>query len=114
MRGEIAVVYAEAKTSHDTFPLGFKFGFSTAILKKDNYIALHNTVATGLTAKSNLATTWSFTHLIRLETYGDTILAVHHDIYQRKKEAQCAELITQYKIFERVQGGVQGKNLPRV
>ena len=32
--------------------------------------------------------------------YGDTILAVHTDVSCRKKEAQWAELITQYNFFE--------------
>ena len=62
MCGAIAAVYAEAKTSHESFPLGSKFGFSAAILKKDKYIALHNTVATGLYATKNLNTIWSFVH----------------------------------------------------
>ena len=62
MCGAIAAVYVEAKTSHNNFPLGSKFGFSAAILKKEKYIALHNTVATGLAATSTPATTWSFTH----------------------------------------------------
>ena len=70
MCGAIPAVYAEANTSHDTFPLGSKFGFSAAILKKDKYIALHNTVSTGIAATSNLATTWLFTHPIQLDMYG--------------------------------------------
>ena len=57
MRGAIAAVYAEAKTSHNSFPLRSKFGFSAAILKKDKYIALHNTLATGLATTTNLANT---------------------------------------------------------
>ena len=100
MHGAIAAVYAEAKTSHESFPLGSKFGFSAAILKKENYIALHNTVATGLSANDNLKTTWSFVHPSRPDTYDDTILQVHTDVSWRKKEAQRAELITQYKTFE--------------
>ena len=58
MRGAIAAVYVEAKTSHESFPLGPKFGFSAAILKKDKYIALQNTLATGLDDTNNLETTW--------------------------------------------------------
>ena len=69
MRGAIAAVYAEANFTHDSFPLGSKFGFSSAILKKDKYIALHNTVATGISATSNLATTWLFTHSLRPDMY---------------------------------------------
>ena len=99
-RGAIAAVYAEAKTSHDSFPLGSKFGFSAAILKKYKYIALHNIVSKSIAATSNLATTWSFTHPSRTETYDDTILAVHPGVSRYKKEAQLAELITQYKMFE--------------
>ena len=100
MRGTIVAVYAEAKTSHDSFPLRSKFGFSAAILKKDNFIALHNTVAIVLAATANLATTWSFIHPIRLDTYNDTILAVHPEFSRRKKEAQRAERITQYDTFQ--------------
>ena len=100
MCGAIAAVYAEAKTSHESFPRGPKFGFSAAILKKDKYIALHNTVATGLAATSNLATTCSFVHPSRPDTYDDTILAVHPGVSRRKKESQRAELITQYETFE--------------
>ena len=77
MRGGIAAVYAEAKTSHESLPLGPKFGFSAAILKKDKYIALHNTVATGISATDNLETTWLFVHPSRPDTYDDTILQVH-------------------------------------
>ena len=100
MRGAIAAVYAEAKTSHNSFPLGSKFGFSAAVLKKDKYIYLHNTVATSISATTNLATTWSFIHPIRPDTYDDAILAVHPEVSRRKKEAQRAELITQYETFE--------------
>ena len=96
MRGAIAAVYAEANTSHESFPLGSKFGFSAAILNKDKYISLHNTLATGISATNNLDTTWSFVHLIRPDTYDDTILQVHTDDSRCKKEAQRAELITQY------------------
>ena len=100
MLGAIAAVYAEAKTSHESSPLGSKFGFSATILKKYKYIALHNTVATGLAATDNLATTWSFVQPIRPDTYDDTILAGHPKFSWRKKEAQRAELITQYETFE--------------
>ena len=100
MCGAIAAVYAEAKTSHNSFPLGSKFGFSAAVLKKDKYISLHNTVATSISATTNLATTWSFVHPIRPDTYDDTILAVHPEVSRRKKEAQRAELITQYETFK--------------
>ena len=94
MCGAIAAVYAEAKTSHGIFPLGSKFEFSAAILKKEKYISLHNTVSTGHAATTNLATTWSFTHPSRPYTYDNTILAVHPDVSRRKKEAQRVELIT--------------------
>ena len=100
MRGAIAAVYAEAKTPHESFPLGSKFGFSAAVLKKDKYIALNNTVATGLANTVNLATTWSFVHPFRPDTHDNTILAVHPEASRRKKEAQRAELITQYDTFE--------------
>ena len=70
MRGAILAIYAEANTSHDSFLLGSKFGFSAAILKKDKYIALHNTVSTGIAATSNIATTWLFTHPSQPYMYG--------------------------------------------
>ena len=79
-RGAIAAVYAESKTSHKSFPLGSKFGFSASILKKDKYIALHNTVATGLSSTNNLDTTCPFVYPSRPYTYDDTIIAVHRDV----------------------------------
>ena len=100
MCGAIAAVYAEAKTSHKSFPLGSKFGLSAAILKKDKYIALHNTMATGIAATANLMTTWSFIHLSRPDNYDETILAVHPEVSRRKKEAQRTELTTQCDTFE--------------
>ena len=100
MCGAIAAVYAEAKTSHKSFPIESKFGFSAAILKKDNYIGLHNTVANGLAATANLGTTCSLIRPSSPNTYDDTILAFHPKVSRRKKEAQRAELITQYETFE--------------
>ena len=100
MCGAIEAVYAKAKTSHESFPLGSKFGFFAAILKKDKHIALHNTVATVISATNNLETTWSFVHLSRPDAYDDTILQVHTDVSRSKKEARRAELITQYETFE--------------
>ena len=99
MCGAIAAVYAEAKTSHNNFPLGSKFGFSAAILNKDKYIALHNTLETGIAATSNLATTWLFIQPRRVDMYDNNIFAVHPNVSLRKKEAQCSELINQYEIF---------------
>ena len=100
MCGAIAAVYVEAKTSHKSFPLGSKFGFSAAILNKDKYIALQNTVETGLSATENLETTWSFAHQSRPDNYDDTILQVHTYVSRRKKEAQRAEILTQYETFQ--------------
>ena len=100
MRGVIAAVYAEAKTPHESFPLGSKFRFSTSILKKDKYIALHNMLATGISATNNLETTWWFVHPIRPDTYDDTIVQMHTDVSWRKKETQRAELITQYETLK--------------
>ena len=100
IHGAIAAVYAKGKTSHESSPLGSKFGLSAAILKKDKYIDLHHTVATGIAATANLVTTWSLVHPSRPDTYDDTILAVYPEVSRRKKEAQRAELITQYKTFD--------------
>ena len=110
MHGAIVAVYAEAKTSQDSFPLGSKFGFSATILKKDKYLCLHNTLATGLAATPILATTWSFIHPSWPNTYDDTILAVHPEVSRRKKEAQRAELITQYKTFEEYEEALKEKS----
>ena len=57
-------------------------------------------MATDLAATANLATTWFFIHPSRPDTYDDTILAVYPEVSRRKKEAQRAELITQYETFE--------------
>ena len=85
MRGAIPAVYAEANTSHETFPLGYKFGFSAALLKKDKYISLHNTVSTGIAATSNLATTWLFTHPIRPYMYDVGIYHGEETFHDRRE-----------------------------
>ena len=90
MRGAIAAVYAEANTAHSSFLLGYKFGFSAALLKKEKYISLLNTVSTGIAATSNLATTWLFTHPSRPYIYG---VGIYHG--------------------EETFHGICGRNLPR-
>ena len=85
MRGAIPAVYAEANTYHDSFPLGSKFGFSAALLKKDKYISLHNTVSTGIAATSNLATTWLFTHSSRPYIYGVGIYHGEETFHSRRE-----------------------------
>ena len=95
MHSAIAAVYAEANTPHESFPLGSKFEFSVGILNKDKYIALRNTVVTGLVATANLADTCSFIHSSWSDRHDNTI-----EVSRRKMEAHCAELITQYKTFK--------------
>ena len=41
-RKEIAAEYAKAKTTHEHFPLGTRFGFAAAILSTSAYIAAHD------------------------------------------------------------------------
>ena len=41
-RREIAAKYAQAKTGHDAFPLGSRFGLAAAVMKPAKYRRLHN------------------------------------------------------------------------
>ena len=52
-RMEIAAEYAKAKTTHDAFPLGHKFGFASAIIKTAKFIALHDASKDSKTKQQN-------------------------------------------------------------
>ena len=41
-RKEIAAEFAKAKTTHEAFPLGSRFGYAAAILPSATYIAAHD------------------------------------------------------------------------
>ena len=58
-RNEISAAYAKAKTSHDDFPMGERFGFAAAVMRPKKYIRLHNDVCA---AGSELAANWTFVH----------------------------------------------------
>ena len=65
---EIAAEYAKAKTMHETFPLGTRFGFAAANLSPSAHIAAHN--------KANptepLNPEWELESLAHRETYDPT------------------------------------------
>ena len=48
MRMEIAAEYATAKTTHDAFPFGHKFGFASSIIKTSKFITLHDAAAVNI------------------------------------------------------------------
>ena len=98
-RNEIASEYAKAKTSHPSFPQGTRFGFASAILKKEKFRSLHNAVA-GVAEDDELDVTWEFTYPTRPDAYDDTIIGNMLDATRRKREATRADLITQFDTFE--------------
>ena len=67
-RKEIAAEYAKAKTTHEFFPFGTRFGFAAAILSSPAYITEHD--------KANpidpLDPDWEFESPARPETYDPT------------------------------------------
>ena len=97
-RGAIAAAYAEAKTSHPSFPLGSKFGFAAAVMLPDKYRARHNTIAAAADSDA-LPDDWEFVHPIRPSTYDAGILATHNDNTRRRKESIHTDLINQYEAF---------------
>ena len=97
-RGAIAAAYAEAKTSHPSFPLGSKFGFAAAVMLPDKYRARHNTIAAAAGSDA-LPDDWEFVHPIRPSTYDAGILATHNDNTRRRKESIHTDLINQYEAF---------------
>ena len=98
-RNEIASEYAKAKTSHPSFPQGTRFGFASAILKKEKFRSLHNAVA-GVAVGDELTAAWVFAYPTRPESYDETIAGNMLDATRRKREAARADLITQFDIFE--------------
>ena len=92
-RKEIAAEYAKAKTTHDRFPLGTRFGFAAAILSPTAYIAAHD--------KANpddpLPHDWEFEYPNRPETYDPTAQGGITDATRRKKEANRREVIREWE-----------------
>jgi hypothetical protein len=62
---EIAAEYARAKTTHDAFPLGHKFGFASSIIKTAKFIALHAAAAVNVANLNALDLAWVFDYPIR-------------------------------------------------
>ena len=98
-RNEIASEYAKAKTSHPSFPQGSRFGFASAILKKEKFRSLHNAVE-GVAEEDELAEVWEFAYPTRPDMYDETIVGNMLDATRRKREATRADLITQFDTFE--------------
>ena len=98
-RNEIAAEYAKAKTTHPSFPQGPRFGFASAILKKEKFRSLHNSVV-GLDPADELADTWAFVYPTRPKLWDDTIVGNMLDATRRKRESARKELITEYDTFE--------------
>ena len=64
-RMEIAAEYATAKTMHDAFPLGHKFGFASAVIKTAKFIALHDAAAVNIANVAALDPQWVFDYPFR-------------------------------------------------
>jgi hypothetical protein len=99
-RMEIAAEYARAKTTHDAFPLGHKFGFASAVIKTAKFIALHDAAAVNIANIAALDPQWVFDYPIRPDTYDPNIVGGMGDIARRRREAEQSEAIAQYDLFE--------------
>ena len=109
-RMEIAVEYATAKTTHDAFPLGHKFGFASSIVNTAKFIALHNAAAANIANVAALDPQWIFDYPIRPDAYDPNIVGNMGDISRRRREAEQTEAIAQYDLFEAYESAFKSKN----
>ena len=100
LRKAIAAEYAKAKTTHPSFPMGEKFGFSAAILKDYTYISKHNAHAANVPAANGLGPAWTFRHPTRPDIIDNTILATHSDHSRDRKKTIRAALIKEFDRFD--------------
>ena len=107
-RKEVAQAFAKAKTSHNGFPMGDKFGMAAAVLKNRKFINLHNTPAATIPDTEKLDKAWEFYRPTRPEPYDKIKLpqglsAQKRDVIRKKPEAVRNEDIVQYDICEAFQ-----------
>ena len=95
-RKEIGAEYAKAKTTHNDFPLGTRFGFAAAVLSTDLYIAAHNKT----NPDEELDPAWEFEHPSRLASYDATAVGNVTDATRRKKEAERNEVNHEWERFD--------------
>ena len=95
---EIAAEYATAKTTHDAFPLGHKFGFASAVIKTAKFIALHDAAVVNIATVGALDPQWVFDYPSRPDTYDPNIVGGMGDIAQRRRKAKQTESIAQCSI----------------
>ena len=85
--------------------MGDKFGMTSAVLKTQRFINLHNTAAVNIPEAEKLDEMWEFEHPTRPEPYDETklpqdISAQQRDMRRKKQEAVRNKEIVQYDIFE--------------
>ena len=96
-RNQITAEYAKAKTSHEAFPMGSRFGIAAAIMKTARYIRVHdNQCVTG----DELDPNWIFVYPDRPATYDASITGQMLDATRRKKEEERKDAIMQFDTFE--------------
>ena len=95
-RKEIGAEYAKAKTTHEDFPLGTRFGFAAAVLSTDAYIAAHNKA----NPYEELDPAWEFEHPSRLPSYDATAVGNVTDATRRKKEAERNKEIREWERWD--------------
>jgi hypothetical protein len=97
-RNEVSAHYAASKTTHDSFPLGDRFGFAAAVMKPAKYIRLHNAVVPNV--NDELDDAWEFTSPTRPPSYNASIISTTADTTRRKKESAHTEKISQHEVFQ--------------
>ena len=95
-RKEIAAEFAKAKTTHESFPLGSRFGYAAAILPTSTYLAAHNKA----NPNNPLDPAWEFDPPDRPDSYDSTAVGNITDATRRKKEAEHNEEIREWERWD--------------
>lgn len=98
--------YAKAKTQHEDFPMGERFGFTAAVMRPKKYIRLHNDVCL---AGDELLDKWGFTHPDQPGSYDAAIDGTSGVVIHRRKEATHNDKNAQWDRFD-AGNNVQGRH----
>ena len=96
-RKELGIIYAAAKTTHEDFELGSRFGYAAAILTSRQFRTMFNEVCQ---VGDELAVDWEFAIPTRPATTDPSIDETTGDNERRRKVALWNEQIAQYERFD--------------
>ena len=96
-RKELGKIYAAAKTTHEDFLMGNRFGYAAAVLSSRQFITAFNSVCP---VGDELADNWEFLIPDRPATTHPNITATTPDNDRRQKVAEWKEFSEQWERFE--------------